>query len=120
MRFRLLSQLCLFSCIAQGRDRFLGGLFRNAVENHDRGLIHQDLATPEAQSSHPAYDLGQWPQPRKKQRGKESRLDPYKSLIDGMLRADLDAPPEQRHTTQRIYDRLVESHRLVTLGAPPG
>ncbi|MFC9619435.1 hypothetical protein ACFTXM_05370 [Streptomyces sp. NPDC056930] len=63
---------------------------------------------------------GQWPQPRKKQRRKESRLDPYKSPIGGMLRADLDAPPEQRHATQRIYDRLVEIHRLVTLGAPPG
>ncbi|MFD8132860.1 hypothetical protein [Streptomyces mirabilis] len=25
---------------------------------------------------------------RKKQRRKESRLDPYKSLFDGMLRAD--------------------------------
>lgn len=36
---------------------------------------------------------GQWPQPRKKQRRKESRLDPYKSLFDGMLRADLDATP---------------------------
>ncbi|MFB7740436.1 hypothetical protein ACFC08_40390 [Streptomyces sp. NPDC056112] len=54
------------------------------------------------------------------QRRKECRLDPYKPLIDGMLRADLDAPPEQRRATQRIYDRLVESHRLVTLGAPPG
>lgn len=60
------------------------------------------------------------PQLRKKQRRKESRLDPYKSLFDGMLRADLDARPIQRHTTQRIYDRLVESHRLVTLGGPPG
>ncbi|MFD8335374.1 IS21 family transposase, partial [Streptomyces solisilvae] len=53
---------------------------------------------------------GQWPEPRKKQRRKESRLDPYKPLIDGMLRADLDAPPKQRHTVQRIYDRLVEGH----------
>ncbi|ATL88736.1 IstA2 [Streptomyces malaysiensis subsp. malaysiensis] len=53
---------------------------------------------------------GQWPEPRKKQRRKESRLDPYKPLIDGMLLADLDAPPKQRHTAQRIYDRLVEDH----------
>ncbi|MGW7528905.1 IS21 family transposase [Streptomyces sp. NPDC054783] len=53
---------------------------------------------------------GQWPEPRKKQRRKESRLDPYKPLIDGMLPADLDAPPKQRHTAQRIYDRLVEGH----------
>ncbi|MGW8687079.1 hypothetical protein ACWGNN_39810 [Streptomyces sp. NPDC055817] len=53
---------------------------------------------------------GQWPELRKKQRRKESRLDPYKPLIDGMLRADLDAPPKQRHTAQRIFDRLVEGH----------
>ncbi|MCW8103422.1 hypothetical protein [Streptomyces tauricus] len=31
-------------------------------------------------------------------------------MIDGMLRADLDAPPKQRHTAQRIFDRLVEGH----------
>jgi hypothetical protein len=27
-----------------------------------------------------------------------------------MLLADLDAPPKQRHTAQRIFDRLVEGH----------
>ncbi|GAA3082638.1 hypothetical protein GCM10020000_80840 [Streptomyces olivoverticillatus] len=27
-----------------------------------------------------------------------------------MLLADLDTPPKQRHTAQRIYDRLVEGH----------
>ncbi len=53
---------------------------------------------------------GQWPEPRKNQRRKESRLDAYKPLIDGMLLADLDAPPKQRHTAQRTYDRLVEGH----------
>ncbi|MET9565126.1 hypothetical protein [Streptomyces tauricus] len=53
---------------------------------------------------------GQWPEPRKRQWRKESRLDPYRPLIDGMLRADLDAPPKQRHTAQRIFDRLVEGH----------
>ncbi|MGA5506224.1 hypothetical protein [Streptomyces umbrinus] len=53
---------------------------------------------------------GQWPEPRKRQRRKESRLDPYKPLIDGMLLADLNAPPKQRHTAQRIYDRLVEGY----------
>lgn len=53
---------------------------------------------------------GHWPEARKKQRRKESRLDAYKPLIDGMLRADLDAPRKQRHTAQRIFDRLVEGH----------
>lgn len=31
---------------------------------------------------------GQWPEPRKKQRRKESRLDPYKPLVHGMLLAE--------------------------------
>lgn len=61
---------------------------------------------------------GQWPQPRKKQRRKESRLDPYKPLIDGMLRADLDAPPKQRHTAQRIYDRLIGDHAAEDISYP--
>ncbi|MER6572681.1 hypothetical protein ABT288_42610 [Streptomyces sp. NPDC001093] len=37
-------------------------------------------------------------------------LDPYKAVIDGALRADLDAPRKQRHTVTRIFHRLVEEH----------
>jgi hypothetical protein len=29
------------------------------------------------------------------------------SVIDDILRADLDAPRKQRHTVKRIYDRLI-------------
>ncbi|WP_329347250.1 hypothetical protein OG226_00485 [Streptomyces sp. NBC_01261] len=43
-----------------------------------------------------------WPEPRKKQAPRPTRLDPYKPLIDGMLQADLDAPPKQKHTVKRI------------------
>lgn len=32
-----------------------------------------------------------WPEPRKPLPPRPSRLDPFKPLIDGMLRADLDA-----------------------------
>ncbi|GAA2287133.1 transposase [Streptomyces ruber] len=52
----------------------------------------------------------QWPEPRKPQRRRETRLDPYMPLVDGMLRADLDAPPKQRHTAKRIFDRLLEEY----------
>lgn len=38
------------------------------------------------------------------------RLDPFKDVIDGMLRADLDAPRKQRHTATRILARLIEEH----------
>ena len=39
-----------------------------------------------------------------------TRLDPYKPLIDEMLRADLDAPRKQRHTVKRIFERLLDEH----------
>jgi transposase len=51
-----------------------------------------------------------WPKPRKPLPPRATRLDGYKALIDGMLRADLDAPRKQRHTAKRIFDRLVGEH----------
>lgn len=50
---------------------------------------------------------GAWPAPRKKMAPRGSRLDPFKPMIDEILRADLDAPVKQRHTIRRIFDRLV-------------
>jgi len=43
------------------------------------------------------------------------RLDPFKDAIDGMLRADLDAPRKQRHTATRILARLIEEHGATSL-----
>ena len=40
------------------------------------------------------------------------KLDPVRSLIDGMLRADLDAPRKQRHTARRVLARLVDEHGM--------
>ncbi|GGQ19519.1 transposase [Streptomyces mutabilis] len=51
-----------------------------------------------------------WPEPRKPLPPRPSALDPYKSVIDEILRADLDAPRKQRHTVTRIFHRLVEEH----------
>lgn len=51
-----------------------------------------------------------WPEPRKKQAPRPTRLDPYKPVIDGMLVADLDAPPKQKHTAKRIFGRLLDEH----------
>lgn len=48
------------------------------------------------------------PAPRRKPPPRSSRLDPFKPAIDQILKADLDAPRKQRHTVQRIYDRLVD------------
>ncbi|THA47828.1 IS21 family transposase [Streptomyces sp. A1136] len=53
------------------------------------------------------------PEPRKKMRPRETRLDPYRPLIDAILTADLTAPRKQRHTVKRIYDRLLDEHDAV-------
>lgn len=41
------------------------------------------------------------------------KLDKFRVLIDEMLIADLDAPRKQRHTAQRVFDRLVDEHQAV-------
>jgi transposase len=51
-----------------------------------------------------------WPEPRKKSGKRASRLDPFRPVIDGWLRDDLDAPRKQRHTAKRIFDRLLDEH----------
>lgn len=38
------------------------------------------------------------------------QLGQFKSIIDGMLREDLSAPRKQRHTAQRIHDRVVDEY----------
>src|SRR5947209_18049088 len=38
------------------------------------------------------------------------KLDPFTSIIDGILEADGSAPPKQRHTAKRIYERLRAEH----------
>ncbi|SHN88607.1 IS21 family transposase [Desulfitobacterium chlororespirans] len=37
-------------------------------------------------------------------------LDPYKEIIREWLKQDESAPPKQRHTARKIYDRLKEDH----------
>lgn len=51
-----------------------------------------------------------WPKEPKPPPKRGSRLDEYKSVIDGWLRDDLDAPRKQRHTAKRIFDRLLDEH----------
>ena len=46
------------------------------------------------------------PAPRKPPERRSPQLEPLKEIIDGWLRADLDAPRKQRHTAKRIHDRL--------------
>ena len=53
-----------------------------------------------------------WPEQRKSYPRRASRLDPYKGVVDEILRADLDAPCKQRHTAKRIFDRLVSEQGM--------
>ena len=50
------------------------------------------------------------PAPRKTPVRRSPQLEPLKEIIDAWLRADLDAPRKQRHTTRRIHARLVDEH----------
>jgi transposase len=43
---------------------------------------------------------------------RNGKLEPYKALIDSWLFDDLDCKPKQRHTAQRVYDRLKEIYRV--------
>jgi transposase len=38
------------------------------------------------------------------------KMDPYREVIDAWLVADLKAPVKQRHTSHRIYERLVDEY----------
>jgi transposase len=38
------------------------------------------------------------------------KLGPFIPVIDAILAADVTAPPKQRHTAKRIYDRLCREH----------
>jgi transposase len=48
------------------------------------------------------------PPPRKKPEGRPAPvLGPYHDLIDEWLEGDREAPPKQRHTAKRVWERLV-------------
>ena len=59
-----------------------------------------------------------WPEPRKKLPPRASKLDPFKPVIDEILRADLDAPRKQRHTVTRIFHRLIDEHGMADVSYP--
>jgi len=48
------------------------------------------------------------PPVRKSAEREAAAFGPYEELVTGWLTADLDAPPKQRHTARRVWQRLVE------------
>ena len=47
---------------------------------------------------------------RRKQPPRRPVLGPFIPIIDAISREDKDAPPKQRHTAKRVFDRLREEH----------
>ena len=79
-------------------------LYAAIRRDHDAGMSQRGLQHAHNvtwRTARRALD-GQWPEPRKKPRRKESRLDPYKPLIDEILRAALDAPRKQREEKNSV------------------
>ena len=47
---------------------------------------------------------------RRERPPRRPKLDPFKGVIDQILEQDQLLPKKQRHTAQRIYDRLRDEH----------
>ena len=87
------------------RDHRVDGLSIRALA--DRHHVHRRTVRQALASAIPP--------PRKAPQRIASRLEPFKTAIDAMLRSDLDAPKKQRHTARRVLARLVDEHRAVGL-----
>src|SRR6266508_4206265 len=81
------------------RDREREGLsIRELARRHGvhRRAVRQALTSP-------------LPPPRKRPEGRPApKLGPYRTLIDGWLLADREAPRKQRHTAKQVWQRLVD------------
>jgi transposase len=96
------SRMELFEQIRRDRDR--EGLSTRALAvkyGVHRRAVRQALASPVP----PGKRSPVWrPAPK---------LGEHHALIDAWLEADRDAPPKQRHTARRVWQRLVEEHGAV-------
>ncbi|MUN41617.1 hypothetical protein [Actinomadura litoris] len=65
-----------------------------------RGLSVQALDRKYGVYRRTVREASAWSGPHKKPPLRSSRLDPFKPVIDQILRADPDAPRKQRHTVR--------------------
>jgi transposase len=66
--------------------------------HREYGIGHQALAKILANPEPPGYQMSE--------ARKKPVLGPYLGVIDEILAADKEAPPKQRHTAKRIFERL--------------
>ena len=66
------------------------------------GVSRDTIAKMCAYSAPPGY--------RRKKPPTKPKLDPFVPIIDGILKADREAPRQQRHTAKRIFERLRDEH----------
>jgi transposase len=102
LRSGLVPEMSKTELYAAIRRDVRAGMSKLAVERKYH-VGHQTIANALASA---------WPTPRKQYPARPSVLDEFKPVIDEMLRADLYAPPKQRHTVTRIYRRLVDEHAM--------
>jgi transposase len=95
------SKVELFAAIR--RDHRVEGLSIRALAVRHR--VHRRTVRQALESAQPPA--------RKPARRSSPALDPVRDLIDAMLLADFDAPPKQRHTAQRVFERLRDEHAAV-------
>ena len=66
--------------------------------HRDYGIGHQALAKILANAEPPGYQMAEI--------RRKPVLGPYLAIIDEILADDKEAPPKQRHTARRIFERL--------------
>lgn len=89
-------------------------LFEQIRRDHDReGLSIRELARRHGVHRRAVRQALESPLPPAKRPPSHRpapKLGPYRALIDEWLIADRDAPRKQRHTSKRIWRRLVDEH----------
>jgi transposase len=96
--WRVRSKVEQFAAIR--RDHRVEGLSIRALA--DRHRVHRRTVRQALESAVPP--------PRKIPQRVAPRLEPFRAVIDNMLRSDLEAPKKQRHTARRVLARLVDEH----------
>jgi len=80
---------------------------------HRDGLSVREIARTFHHSRRKIRDALTCPEPRAYTRAKDPpapKLGPFRAMIEEILKADEQAPPKQRHTAVRIFQRLHDEH----------